>query len=275
MRTPSPLTIFHPAFVSTLCRLLAISTLVLPAACTPRNRNAELQDGFLALDEQRYDQALAAADRYLRENPGGAQAAEATYLRGRAIEQRVKADNAEASSHLNQARAEYQKALALSPSPQLEGYIRTSLGNVCYWLNDYANAESYWAAAYNILEREDLKAWVLYRIGLCRQRLGRWADADKAFAMVAEQYPGTEAAERALVKKGTRQFVLQVAAFASAESANRLIASLTSQGIRAYRAEKPERKLFLVMAGPCSTYAEALTLKARLGPQYQDAIIQP
>src|SRR2546426_292476 len=84
---------------------------------------------------------LVAGDKYLAEHPGGAGSAEAMYLRGRAVEQRTKYSDNEVIANLRQARGIYDKALEASPSRFLESYIRTSLGNVSYWLGDYAASE--------------------------------------------------------------------------------------------------------------------------------------
>ena len=206
------------------------------AACqTQVKDNTVLRGGYEALDQKQYDQAIEAADRFLADNPTGDGAAEASYLRGRALEQRVKRNDGEAVANLNEARTMYNQALALRPARQLEGYIQTSLGNVSYWLDDYSTAEVQWQAALERLDREDLKSWVLYRIGLCQQRLGQWANADATFESVIRQYPGTEAAARSLGREGAREFYIQVAAFQNLASADRMIATLKGQGFPAVR----------------------------------------
>ncbi|MGE5609375.1 MAG: SPOR domain-containing protein [Bacillota bacterium] len=237
--------------------------------------NAELDKGYAALEQNQYNEAMAAADRYLQQNPTGNGTANAMYLRGRAIEQRVKRTDAEASANLQDAKAHYLKALQLSPGRTLEAFINTSLGNVCYWLNDYASAANYWRAAYNGLENNTLQSWVLYRIGLCQQRLGQWGEADRTFAAVQQGFGGTEAAARARTHQGYRAFYVQVAAFQSATSAERLMGSLRAQGLPTFRQERPERKLQVVLVGPMKTYADATAAKDRLRGQYRDAMVMP
>jgi len=252
-----------------------IVALGLSAAGCHDPSEAGLDQGYAALEQSRYDEAVAAADRYLREKPQGRGAAEAMYLRGRAIEQRVKRDDAEVAANLRQAKAQYLQALELSPSKGLEAYIHTSLGNVCYWLGDFGGAASYWKEAYQRLDRGDLKGWVLYRIGLCQQRLGKWMDADGTFAMVQREFAGSEAAERAQSRRGYRGFYVQVAAFASSGSADKLAKELRGKGFLAVVQERPERKLYVVLCGPVQTYGEALGVKGRLSSQFKDALIVP
>jgi tetratricopeptide (TPR) repeat protein len=234
-----------------------------------------LEQGYAALEQSRVDEATAAADRYLQDHPTGTSAAAAIYLKGRAIEQRMKRNDAEAVANLRQAKAHYLKAMELSPARPLETYIYTSAGNTCYWLGDFAGAASYWKEAYQRLGKDDLQAWVLYRIGLCQQRMGRWTDADATFAAVQKEAPGTEAADRARSHQGYRGFYVQVAAFASAKSADQVIKELRAKGYPATRQERPERKLSVVMVGPVATYADAQATKARLNSQYKDTLIIP
>ena len=258
------------------CLLAAVVMgLAMSAAGCQEPGAAALDQGFTALEQSRYDEAQSAADQYLQQNPNGRSAAQAVYLKGRAIEQRVKRDDAEAAANLRQAKAHYLKALELSPGNALEAHIYTSLGNVCYWLGDFGAAASYWKEAYQRLERDDLKSWVLYRIGLCQQRLGNWTDADGTFAMVDRVFPGSEAAERAQSRRGYRGFYVQVAAFTTAASADKLVKELRGKGFAAVKQDRPERKLQVVMCGPVQTYADAVATKSRLISQFKDALIIP
>jgi len=243
--------------------------------CTNQKDTQNLREGYGALDQKNYERAIAAADDYLAKHPTGNGAAEAAYLRGRAFEQRTKISDAEANANLREAAASYEKALTLMPSRQLEGYVRASLGNVSYWLNDFGAAEVNWRDAYDKLEPGDLKMWVLYRMGLSQQRLGKWEAADETFAEVEKEYPRTEPAMRAAAHRGARAFYVQVAAFSSPQPAETLVKTLRSQGYPAGRYEKKEKGLQLVMAGPLKRYEEAVAMKNRLGGQYRDAVIVP
>jgi len=243
--------------------------------CSNTKDTQSLQQGYGALDLKDYQRAIAAADDYLAKHPTGNGAAEAAYLRGRAFEQRTKGSDAEAQANLREARASYEKVLTLMPSKQLEAYTRASLGNVCYWQNDFGGAEINWNAAYEKLEPGDLKAWVLYRTGLSQQRLGKWEAADETFAQVQKEFPNSEPAARAATHQGARAFYVQVAAFSSPQPAEKLVATLRTQGYPVGRYEKKEKGLQLVMAGPLKRYDEAVTMRNRLGEQFRDAVIVP
>jgi len=236
----------------------------------------DLRTGYEALAASQYEQAMAAADRFLQASPSGPGAAEAMYLRGRAIEQRVKSSDAEALADLRQARKLYEQALLLRPAPLTETYLHVSLGNVCYWLEDYAAAEAEWSAAVDKLPSEDLRSLVLYRIGVCQQRLGKWALADATFAAVQRQYPSTPAASSAARQQGARQFHVQVAAFQSILSAENMVKKLRGEGFPAMRLARPEKNLHLVMVGPLPDYPRARAMKDRLvHAGYKDVMIVP
>jgi tetratricopeptide (TPR) repeat protein len=218
---------------------------------------------------------MAAADGYLKADPEGLGAPEALYFKGRALEQRVKRDEAQFVRDLTDAKALYVRAIQLGPTRELKAYILTSLGNVTYWLHDYAPAIAAFKEAHALLPGGDLKGWTLYRLGLSQQRQGQWADADSTFAAVQSQFPGTELSQRAREHRGARGFYVQVAAFKDVRNAENLVASLRRQGYASQRIPKPERRLHAVVAGPARTYAEAMQLKLRLSPQFKDAIITP
>lgn len=232
-----------------------------------------IEAGNAAFDQQRYDEALAQAQRSLAVETTGAAAAEALYLRGRALEQRPKASRAIAESDLREAARAYADALKQGPEKELEGYIRSSLGNVAYWLNDYPTAETQWQAAYPLLEDADLRAWVLYRVGLSQQRQSRWMAADATFLAVQNTFPDTDAAKRAYEHQGARAFYVQVGAFANATAANQAIADVQQQGFKANRATKGQLQRILV--GPYVEYAHAVAARDKLLPSYRDATIVP
>src|SRR4051812_38549785 len=112
------------------------------AGCAPRDRSAaaqptrqqELAGAYSAFEQRQYDQAIAAADRVLSEDSVGPGSAEALYLKGRVEEQKAKeaGNTSQARDHLREARAVYQRALAIKPAQPLEAYLRAGLANASY-----------------------------------------------------------------------------------------------------------------------------------------------
>jgi tetratricopeptide (TPR) repeat protein len=246
---------------------------------TVENKNT-LHSGYASLNQQDYDAAMASSDQFLRDNPnGGPGTAEALYLQGRVYEQRaVNADAAhheqEARASLQDARTTYEHALTLHPSPKVAALLQAGVANVAYFQEDYFTAMREWAAAYPSLTNPDAKAWVLYRLGLCQQRLGRFDEADRSFQQVRQDYPRSEAAPRAAAHMGARAFYVQIGSFSDAKNADKVMASLRSQGFGAERSSEPGGRQ-AIRVGPANNYEQAKALRARLSGAYPAAIIEP
>ena len=235
-----------------------------------------LDQGYRALENQQYNDAIAKADAVLAAAPHGAGTPEALYLKGRGFEGKNAAGvtEDEAKANLQSAREAYIAALRENPKQPLSAYIQTSLGNVAYFQDDYQTAIAQLTAAYEHLDRDDLKAWALYRIGLSQQRQGQFDQADKTFAAVQQRHGSTVPAQRAREHQGARAFFVQLATFAQPTTADRAIADLKKQGVPAARVAGPEGRAYL-RVGPMASYAQAQATKNRFTTQYPDAVIIP
>ena len=242
------------------------------AGCDSGGSMQRLGAGYAALEQKQYETAVASADAVLRQSPGSA---EALYLKGRGVYGRTKSDQARATADINEARALYQRALASSPSPQLQGLIYADLANLAYQQEQYAVAETQWTQAHNLIERSDVRGVILFQIARCRQRLGKWADADKVYAQIGQSYPNTDLARQAAEKVGFTGFWVQVGAYSRQADADKVIAGLggyRNQGLSIVR--KPHNGHFLVMVGP-KDYRGAKVLREQLAGTYKDAFLRP
>lgn len=233
-----------------------------------------LNEGYTALEQQQYDEAIGKADEFLSQSPAGPGSAEALYLRGRGYEQKLARSPQDAQVNLQNARTSYIQALEQKPSPKLESYIRTSLANVAYFQDDYNTALQQWSAAYGDRQDAEVQAWTLYRMGICRQRMNQFAEADQVFAAVQERYPNTIPAQRAKEHSGARSFQVQLATFASPTGADQAMAQLKREGVGATRVIDSKGRS-VIRVGPVSTYQQAKSLQARFAGRYPDAMILP
>lgn len=254
--------------------VVLVCALGLVSGCTPDQRKTQLNEGYAALEAKQYDEAMSRAESFLSAHPTGPGTAEAHYLRGRAIEQRMKANPGAARADLQSARDAYIQALGKSPSPRLEPLIHSSLANVAYFQDDYTAALKEWGLAYDKLTSDEDKAWVLYRIALCHQRMGKFAEADKIFTTVEQQFSSTLPAQRAREKRGARGFSVQFATFLNAGTADAAVSTLRTQGVLAGKQTDP-RARSVVMAGPYPTYQQAQSVRTAHLDKYPDAIILP
>jgi len=245
--------------------LLIILTLAATGcADDPRSRQ-ELATGEQALAAQQYDQAIGHANSVVTTGDP-AYLARANYLRGRAIEA-----SAVTGRDLERARQAYALALTQHPSRALEAQLHGHLGNASFYQDDYATALQEFTLANAQLQPPDEK--VLYLIGVCQQRLGRFIDADRTFQQVQQQYPRTEAAGWARTLEGARGFYVQVGAFSSDADAQRAAAAVASVG--AIPTKTMHNDLTVIRTVDVRSWNTAMQLRARLISQYPDAQVKP
>jgi TolA-binding protein len=245
--------------------LFASLGVVALAGCAADN-SAWIDRSVSALDANQPRQAIANARNYLDAHPNGPGAAEAWYLVGRGDEM--------IPGNLGAAHDAYARALALNPSRQQQAYIRAGLANVAFFDDDFATALEQWTIAYSGLTDHTTRAWTLYRMGLCQQRLGRFDQADGTFALVQQQYADTPAAARAADKSGYRDFWVQIGVFNNQLDAWGGLSFLHRTGYPAQLFHNKQGQ-HVLCAGPEASYAEASQLRARLVKRYPGAMIVP
>jgi tetratricopeptide (TPR) repeat protein len=250
-----------------------ISVLFLLAACTGNAQSRQdLNSGKQAMDSGETDQAIRDADAVINSGDGPA-LAEAYYLRGYAIELRPKPDNAASARDLSMARDSYTHGLAQNPRPVIAARLHVQLGNVCYYQEDYSAAVPEFTAAYNLLEASQSKDIVLYRIGICEQRLGRFEDADRSFQRVQQEYPNSAYVSPARAHQGIRGFYVQIGAYShppDIDKASRAIVAIGSAPLKT-----TSKGLTIVRTADVPSYGQAEQLRARLAGQYPDARVMP
>jgi tetratricopeptide (TPR) repeat protein len=253
-----------------------LAMIVLIGGCANHGPKEKLAAAYQQLDGPNpdYIEISSAADDYLKADPSGPAAADALYLRGRALEAKSQRDPSSPQRDWVDAYNCYSQALGQKPRPALEGLIHVGMGNILYFQDRYGAAASELASGYDKLERDGDKAWALYRIALCQQRLGKWADADKNFATVVQQFPNTEPAARARDKQGYNAFWVQVATFRTPQQAAAAQGELKKEGFRAQLFVDTVRNAQVVRIGPLS-YEGATATKQRVLAKYHEAIIVP
>jgi TolA-binding protein len=238
------------------------------------NTKDNLGAGYSALESQNYEEAMARADEQLTQSPSGSTAAEALYLKGRALEQKTFNSQTEAREAYTHARDAYQQALAQQPSPALEARLHAGVANTSYWLDDYSTAVAEWSHAIEGFDDPAVKSYMLYRIGLSQQRLGNFAMADQTFGRVQQEFPGTDAASRAREHQGYKGFTVQLATFANPASADAEVSKLQKQGIMPGKSRNAQGNT-IVSIGPVPSYSQALDMKRRFSSTYPQAVILP
>jgi tetratricopeptide (TPR) repeat protein len=257
-----------------LSSILVFTTALMISGCASDPAPKMLAEGWQQLGANQPDRALVTAQNIITEAPRSPRAAEALYLKGRAPEAKTAASPLDQRRNLVAAYEAYSEALKKRPNKALSGRIHAGMGNAAYWLDDYSSAWRNWGLAYDLTEDFTAKGYVLYRIGLCQQRLGRFEQADKTFAAVAANFPRTDAAARAKEKVGVRNFSVQVATFASPQNADTAIHALRGQGFAPQRTANLKGQTVVTVA-PFGSYQQARTARDRLASMFPDALVVP
>jgi tetratricopeptide (TPR) repeat protein len=246
------------------------------AGCPQENQGPSLLNrANTALEDHDYATAARAADEQLAAPDNSSHSRfQAYFLKGRAVEARPKSSVAQVTTDLAEARSDYEKALAENPTEPDLSQVRSALANVAFFQDDYLTAKGNWGAVSASAMDTDSRAWVLYRVGLCQQRLGRFDEADRTFQRVQRSYPDTEQAKRAEEHIGVRSFAVQVATMSQKSTADKLVDMLAKQGLKA--AVTPDSKgRFVVSIPNLNSYSLAKQVRTQVAADYPDAMINP
>lgn len=259
---------------------LVLGLLLVPwlGGCMDNPSRAIINRGYNEMYAARFDDADADADEFLRAHPNGVGSAEAWYLKGRIDEARAQNAKlsptlAEKTKYLDRARDDYEEGLLKGPPVGIRAQLHTGIANVDYYEEDYTAALREWQSALDNLPSDDGKAWTLYSIGRCQQRLGMFVDADASFRDVQRFYPGSPAAGRAAVRIGMNAFYVEVAEFTDLTTAEQAASKLRKVGYTASRALDSGKQM--VHVGPLPSFAEAKAVQSRLRHDYPTAVISP
>jgi tetratricopeptide (TPR) repeat protein len=245
-----------------------------PAPAPPPQPPASLIAANQALATQQPDVAIADAQQYLRSQPSGPYAAQAWYMEGRGYYMKVAGSPAESQRNLSQARTCYLEALQKNPDPALEGDIRAEYANVAFFQDDFAETIQQASAAMPLEKTPQTNAFLLLRIGMSQQRLGRFTDADQTFRQVMQRYPGTPIAESAREHEGQNNFYVQLATYTDKKLADQAMGSVQNSGV--ILSQRTDAKgNTIIDAGPYSTYSDAKKVKVQLQANFPQALIVP
>lgn len=235
------------------------------------------QKAMLAEGQKEYDQgnaakSVAVLNKYFKSKPqpGTPDIPRAYYIRG--------LGNAKLQRRA-EALSDLQEALRLSKSDELTWRTNVVLGTMYF-------EDGQWQEAYETLKRAAAKMPaqtpldnVLYRLGQCCERLGRWPESREYFQRVAQQFPNSEMAPlaRRRIALSVDYFSIQCGVYSRTENADSQAADLTRRGMQATvrREVRNGQNVFVVLTGRFSAYADALRALASVRKAVPDAVIWP
>ena len=250
------------------------------AAPTPKE---QLTVAYRDLDQRQYDSAYVKADAVLRKQPAGPGSAEALYLQGRVAEAKAEQAGTAGQSRRRPAPSSpRRRTFTCGPCRcrrcrRSRALCRCGLANAAFYLDDYQTAVREWGLAFPLVERPEDKAWVLFRVGLCQQRLGWFEMADRSFARLPAGIPRLRARRpRPRRAVGQRSFYLPGRRLLVApKTPTAEVTRIRARRLAATRGNDPTTGRQIVRVGPFPTYVEARAAQAQLARAYPDAIVIP
>ena len=204
-----------PRIRSRIVSVLLPILLLACASCHPRITEQGKRRLRLAADLINQSSHSVAADElstFLEDFPRSDEVGEALYMIGLC---RVKVGEPE------QARRDFQAALAAADVLILEHYVRLSLANLAFERQDYHTAGEFYGPYLDSLPHRPPFHLAFYRYGLTLQATGRWKQADVQFSRILRLFPEADILPSVRKHFGWSHYAIELGRFDSFELAQR------------------------------------------------------
>ncbi len=229
-----------------------------------------LAAGEQAYRQKQYELASQHLSKFLDEVRNRPEVARALYVRGmaRAL-----------AGQRAWAYADLERAARETADPQLLWQPHAVLGILYFEDDNWEAAGRAFNQAVERMPKAPPQDALLFRLGLCCERLGKWSAAQTPYRQIVTRFPRgvyAEAAERRL-QLGADYFAVQCGVFTRMENANELAARLREQGLRTYVRPEPRKgaACYVVLEGRYSSYREANAALARVRGYEPQAVLWP
>ena len=229
-----------------------------------------LDAGIKAHQQQNYTASVERLTAFLSEVKGKPESSRAAYVRGMSY-----------ASLNKRAEAYADLQLATQPPADPDAVWRAYkvLSDLRFEDGNYEAALRMAAAAVGGMPNAPPKDAMLYRQGVCYERLGRWDDARRPFQLVSEQFPDTtygRAGQRRLALNA-RHFAIQCGSFANVRNADALRSRLAQAGFPTYTRQEPRgaTTVNVVLVGRYTSFNEALSQLTAVRRHVSDAVLWP
>ena len=154
-----------------------------------------------------------------------------------------------------------------------------ALGILYFEDEDWSAAAQLFAAATTRMPAAAPMDAVLFRTGLCYERMGRWTAALGPYRRIAGQFssgPYGANAERRLQLRADH-FAVQCGVYSRSENADQMVARLQQSGLRTSISQEQRggTLCYVVLEGHYGTYPEALQALARVRGYVPEAVLWP
>lgn len=247
---------------------------VFVAGCGPhetRQQITQLHAGRQAFDEQRYTEAVDQLSRVIdAAEPDATTLSEALYVRGMAHAQ---------AGQRAEAYRDLVRCVATTHSTDIAWRAYVVLGTLHFEDEQWADAMVAFRAAADRMPNRPPKDLVLFRLGLCYERIGQWRNARTAYAELVRRFPdGTygDAARRKL-NRNADYFAIQAGVFSVERNAEQQVRRLREHNLPATMRREIHNRLprNVVLVGRYATYEEARRQLGVVRQYVPDAVLWP
>jgi outer membrane protein assembly factor BamD (BamD/ComL family) len=233
-------------------------------------QKALLAEGERTYHDKQYEAAAQQLSTFLDEVHNRPEVARALYVRGmaRAL-----------TGKRAWAYADLERAARETTDPQLLWQPSAALGTLYFEDENWDAAARAFNQAIERMPAASPQDALLFRLGLCCERTGRWSAAAAPYRRIAAQFPTgvyAEGAQRRL-QLNADHFAVQCGVFSQMDNANQLVAQLRKQGLRTY--VQPEQRkdgaCYVVLEGRYGGYPEANQALARVRGYVPQAVLWP
>jgi len=238
-------------------------------ALTDRQRML-LVEGEQAYRNKQYDLAAERLSTFLDEVRDRPETGRALYVRGmaRAL-----------AGQRAWAYADLQRAASQPGQGQIAWQANAVLGVLYFEDENWEAALRALQTAVDGMPSMAPKDALLFRMGLCYERSGRWSAALTPYRRIVSEFPSgryAEAAQRRLQLRADH-FAIQCGVFSRTENAEQLVRKLKREGLQTYVRQEPRKETtcYVVLEGRYGSYQQANQALAKVRGYVPDAVLWP
>jgi tetratricopeptide (TPR) repeat protein len=177
------------------------------------------------------------------------------------------------------ARSDLVRCIENAEDQDIQWRAYTVLGTLDFEDRQWARAARSYAAAARTAPKKPPTGILLYRLGLCLERCGRWKAAREPYERIVSEFPtgGAGHDARRRLQINADYFAVQCGVFASLKNAQNLVTDLERQGLRARIRREPRNDVLMhvVLVGQYTDYDQALHELARIKGYIPNAVLWP
>jgi tetratricopeptide (TPR) repeat protein len=236
-----------------------------------RQQQLWLADGKRHFERKAYRRSIESLTRFLNEVRDQPEIGEASYIRGMSYAQ---------AGDRPAAYADLGRAAAMKTQSDTVWRASVVLGTLYFEDRHWNEAARHFHEALVRMPPEKPRDAVLYRMGLCQERMGRWSAARPYYSELLAKFPRSGFADgaRRRLRQNAQNFAVQCGAFRTRAFAERRNAELRQKGLETYIQEVVRGKtpLYVVLAGRYTSYDEAVAAQRAIKRDFvPDAVLWP